>query len=327
MAIPSQGPSRSDALLNVPDMLRPRVILRADALRSGLNSDDIQGKRRRREWVSLRSGVYVEARVLGQLDPVQRHLLLVDATMPNVDSDAVVSHLSAACAYGIDLLRPNLRAVQITRPGAASGPRRRSLQTYRAPVDDDEIVIVRGHRTTNPARTLTDLARTLTFEAAIVAADAALRRELLTIDELRTAAARAPLRPGMRGAHLVASFADARSESTGESRSRVLFRHVGLPTPEPQFRVHTPAGHVFARCDFGWPECRTIGEFDGAEKYGRLLRPDEKPGDKIYQEKMREEGIRDLGWRVVRWTWDELADPEALAVKIGRMLERGSQDR
>ncbi len=105
-----------------------------------------------------------------------------------------------------------------------------------------------------------------------------------------------------------------------------MFRKVGLPTPEPQFKVRTATGHVFARCDFGWPECRTIGEFDGAEKYGRLLRPDEKPGDKIFREKIREEGIRDLGWRVVRWTWDELADPAALALKIGRTLERGQQD-
>ncbi len=311
----------------MPDMLHPRVILRADALRSGLNSDDIQGKRRRREWVSLRSGVYVEAKVLGKLDPVQRHLLLVDATMPNVDSDAVVSHLSAACVHGIDLWQPNLRAVQITRPGAGSGHRRRSLQTFRAPVDDDEIVMVRGHRTTSPARTVTDLARTSTFEAAVVAADAALHRELVTCEQLRRAAARAPLRPGMRGAHLVAAFADGNSESVGESRSRVIIRNVGLPTPEPQFKVRTTAGHVLARCDFGWPECRTIGEFDGAEKYGRLLRPGEKPGDRIHLEKIREEAIRDLGWRVVRWTWDELAHPEALAVKIGRTLERGRQDR
>jgi hypothetical protein len=50
---------------------------------------------------------------------------------------------------------------------------------------------------------------------------------------------------------------------------------------------------MFARCDFGWPEYRTIGEFDGAEKYGRLLRPGEKPGDKIHREKIREEGIRE----------------------------------
>ena len=275
--------------------------------------------------MSLRPGVDVEASVLGKLDPIQRHLLLLDATMPNVDSDAVVSHLSAACAHGIDLWQPNLRAVQITRPGASSGHRRRSLQTYRAPIADDEIVMVRGHRTTSAARTITDLARTLTFEAALVAADAALHRELVTGQQLRTAATRAPFRSGMRGAHLVAVFADGRSESVGESRSRVLFRNVGLPVAETQFKVRTPVGHVIARCDFGWPECRTVGEFDGAEKYGRLLRPGEKPGDKILQEKIREERIRDLGWRVVRWTWDELADPTALSHKIGRTLQRGTQ--
>ncbi len=105
-----------------------------------------------------------------------------------------------------------------------------------------------------------------------------------------------------------------------------MVRNAGLPTPRLQFKVRTPTGHVIARCDFGWPEYRTIGEFDGAEKYGRLLRPGEKPGDKIHREKIREEGIRDLGWRVVRWTWDELADPEALADKIGRTLERGMRD-
>ena len=101
-----------------------------------------------------------------------------------------------------------------------------------------------------------------------------------------------------------------------------MFRHVGLPTPEPQYRVRTVAGHACARCDFGWREFRTVGEFDGAEKYGRLLLPGEKPGDKIFQEKLREEAIRDLGWKVVRWTWDELTDPGELARKIARVLER-----
>jgi very-short-patch-repair endonuclease len=288
-----------------------------------MNPDDVQGMRRRREWVSLRAGAYVEAGVLRNLDPAQRHLLLIDATMPNVAPDAVLSHLSAACQLGIDLWQPNLRAVQLTRPGAASGHRRRSLQTFRAPVDDDEIVMLRGHRTTGPARTITDLARSLPFEAAVVAADAALQRKLVTADQLTQAARRSPRRPGMRGAHLVAAFADGRSESVGESKSRVLVHNLGLPKPEPQFKVRAANGHVFARCDFGWPRYRTIGEFDGAEKYGRLLKPDESAGDKIVQEKLREEVIRDLGWKVVRWTWDELDDPQSLARKIIRTLERG----
>ena len=97
----SDEPARSRAWPSVPDLLRPKVILRADALRSGMNPDDVQAKRRRREWVSLRSGVYVEASVLGRLNPVERHLLLVDATMPNVDSDALT-----ASTYGDQIFAP-----------------------------------------------------------------------------------------------------------------------------------------------------------------------------------------------------------------------------
>ncbi len=93
--------------------------------------------------------------------------------------------------------------------------------------------------------------------------------------------------------------------------------------PEPQFKVHDRAGEVFARSDFGWEEFKTVGEFDGAQKYGRLLIPGEPPGDKIYQEKLREDRIRDAGWQVARWTWDELQDGTTVIDRIVRTLERG----
>jgi hypothetical protein len=40
--------------------------------------------------------------------------------------------------------------------------------------------------------------------------------------------------------------------------------------------------------------------------YGRLLRPGQRPGDVVFAEKVREDAIRDTGFRVVRWIWDEL---------------------
>lgn len=312
-----------------PPELRPSsvigsaVILRSRILEQGMNSDEVQLKRRRREWVSLRPGVYLETGVLAGLDPVQRHLILIDATMPKLGADAVLSHLSAACLHGISLWQPSLRAVQVTRPGAASGHRRRSLHTLRAPIGGDEIVELRGYRVTNLARTITDLSRTLPFEEAIVAADAALHSGLITVDELIRAARRAPQRSGMRGAHQVISFADRRSESPGESRSRVLFHRAGLPAPTPQLPICDASGEVIARSDFGWEEHQTVGEFDGAQKYGRLLRPGEKAGDVIFREKLREDAIRDLGWIMVRWTWSELNDVPALSNKIARALDRG----
>lgn len=76
-----------------------------------------------------------------------------------------------------------------------------------------------------------------------------------------------------------------------------------------------------ARRDFGLREFRTVGEFDGAQKYGRLLKPGQPPGDAIDQEKVREDRIRELGWHVVRWTWSDLEHPQGLGDRIRRALE------
>ena len=299
------------------------VILRSDAMSDGFNADDIQRKRQRGEWVSLRPGAYLAAAECRALSHEQRHIRLIEATLPKITAQAVLSHQSAACLFGITLWPKGLRAVRITIPGASSGHRRPSLHSYRAPLDEDEIITVGGYRITSAARTLIDLGRSVPFESAVVAADSALHRGLCSPDDLANAARRAPRRPGMRNAVQMAAFADGRSESAGESRSRVLFRAVGLPRPESQFRVMNESGAQIARADFGWPEFGTVGEFDGAQKYGRLLRPGQTAGEQVFREKLREDEIRRLGWKVVRWTWQELDKPHELARKIADMLNRG----
>ncbi|HYP45923.1 MAG TPA: hypothetical protein VEQ66_12090 [Propionibacteriaceae bacterium] len=76
------------------------------------------------------------------------------------------------------------------------------------------------------------------------------------------------------------------------------------------------------RADFGWPEHRTVGEFDGRIKYGRLLKAGESAGDVIYAEKLREDEMRDLGWQVVRWMYADLATPEVIGDRIRRAFTR-----
>jgi hypothetical protein len=93
--------------------------------------------------------------------------------------------------------------------------------------------------------------------------------------------------------------------------------------PEPQFEVVDGDGRTVARTDFGWEDQRTVGEFDGKIKYGRLVRPGEKPEDAVFREKIREDRIRDLGWEVVRWTWADLDQPELLANRLQRAFARG----
>ena len=109
--------------------------------------------------------------------------------------------------------------------------------------------------------------------------------------------------PRIRAAARAVDFADPLSESVGESRSRVLIHRLGLTAPDLQVRVRRRDGSVMARCDFGWEGHRTVGEFDGRVKYGRLLRPGQSAEDVVWAEKRREDSLRDEGWQVVRWIW------------------------
>jgi hypothetical protein len=65
-----------------------------------------------------------------------------------------------------------------------------------------------------------------------------------------------------------------------------------------------------------------LGEFDGRVEYGRLLRPGQAPGDAVFEEKRREDALRDERWGMVRWVWDELGS-SALVARWRRALERG----
>lgn len=297
------------------------LIRRAEILADGADPDDIKRRLARGEWTRVRRGIYVSAEDLSQLSARERRLLDIDATMLRANHLAVVSHRSAAQLHCIELLRTPTGPVEVTNPRGHAGHRRPGLHTYCAALDPDEIVVVGRHRVTSVARTLVDLARCLPFDESVAAADGALHRRLVTRSELTTAVERASRRPGVCTAARVIRFADGRAESAGESRSRVLIDRQALPRPELQVPIHGMRGDVFARCDFGWREFRTVGEFDGAQKYGRLLRPGQPPGDAIYQEKLREDRIRELGWTVVRWTWADLDDPRGLGDRIRRALE------
>jgi hypothetical protein len=187
-------------------------------------------------------------------------------------------------------------------------------------MDADETCIVDRMMVTDATRTITDLARVLPFEQAVVSADAALFKKLTTKEKLAQAATRIAGTPGSRAVQRVAQFADGRSESVGESRSRVMMHLTDLPAPVLQLEVHNEHGRLLGRCDYGWKDGRLLGEFDGLVKYGRLLLPGETAGEKIFQEKVREDQLRDTGARVVRWVWAELDHPDRLSARIRHAL-------
>jgi hypothetical protein len=188
----------------------------------------------------------------------------------------------------------------------------------------DEIIELDGLQVTDPVRTALDLARSLRHEAAVVTLDAALHHGLLTHDLLRARLLDISGTPGSRSAARAVHAADGRSESVGESRSRVILTRWKLAPSALQFEVRSPHGAVVGRTDFAWEEHGLVGEFDGRIKYGRLLRPGQEAGDVVFDEKCREDAIRDEGWGVVRWIWPDLARPERFAARVRRAQERGA---
>jgi hypothetical protein len=233
---------------------------------------------------------------------------------------AIVSHQSAAVLLGLPLWDVPLDRVHLTRRPKAWSDSGRLLCCHVARLRDDEVTEVDGVTVTNPVRTALDLARSPPHEAAVVAVDTALRLGLVGHDALRTRLLDIAGKPGSRSAARAVRSADGRSESVGESRSRVILDRWMLSPSALQVEVRSDDGRLIGRTDFAWEEHRLVGEFDGRVKYGRLLRPGEDAGDAVFREKVREDAIREVGWGVVRWTWGDLHRPHHLAARVRRRM-------
>ncbi|PRY49391.1 hypothetical protein LY71_106169 [Geodermatophilus tzadiensis] len=298
----------------------PPLALRRDLVTVGWDDDEIARARRSGDLTRLRRGAYVD----GPLPPevADRHRLLVRATLAGLRRPAVVSHESAAVLHGLPTWGLRLGRVHVTRRPPASSDASRTLRCHVARLADDEVVVLDGVPVTDSARTALDLARCLPFEAAVVALDAVLALGLASRSQLRDRVASLAGTRGARRAARAVTFADGRSDSVGESRSRVLLDRLGLAPSGLQHPVHAADGTFLGRTDVVWEAERLLGEFDGRVEYGRLLRPGQEPGDAVFDEKRREDAMRAEDHGMVRWTWGDLDRPGVVAGLVGRALQR-----
>lgn len=295
-------------------------MLRRNALHDGRTDDELARLLRREEWTRLRRGAHLDGQP--PRSAVVRHALLISATLADLRRPAVVSHQSAAVLHGMSVWGARLDRVHVTRRPPASSQTTGPLRCHVARLRDDEVTVIDGVAVTDAARTALDLARSLPFEAAVAVLDAALHERFVTKEEIERRLLDIAGTRGSRHAARVVRFADRRSESVGESRSRVILAELGLAPSALQFEVRREDGSLVGRTDFVWEAARLVGEFDGRIKYGRSLRPGQDPGDAVFEEKRREDFIRDERWNVVRWTWGDLRIPSTLGARVQRGLGR-----
>lgn len=222
--------------------------------------------------------------------------------------DAVLSHVSAAVFHGLDVDPSDLRRVHITRNRTGGGRSNSHRVVHAAPYTESEVTDIDGVQVTSLARTIADIARTLTFENAVCIADLAARTRKVSPEQVIVVLDSCPTHPNNRKARRVAEFMDGRAESVGESRCRVVLHKLGY-TPQLQVRIADADG-IFARIDIYLADIFTVLEFDGKIKYGRLVPEGETPSDVAWKEKVREDRIRSGGVQFVRVYWDDLDRPE-----------------
>lgn len=280
---------------------------RAALAAKGYSGNQLRRMVTRQELRSIRRGVYSdqpEASGRGA-----RHRELISATVPLLADDAVISHWSAALLHGWPQWDQDFNRVSVTRPGREGGSSSKHLVVHRCALKADEAMVLDGFRVTSPERTLCDLARLVPFERGVAAFDAALRQGVRR-EALEAKVNEFGGRPNVVRLRQVLGFADARSQSAGESFSRVVLRDLGLPTPAIQQPVHHSTTKAYLGTpDFLWEAQRITGEFDGELKYDGTFGP---PSKKVMEEKRRRQGFIADGWRVMHWGWRDCRDPEGI---------------
>ena len=248
---------------------------------------------KRGELLRLRQGAYVFRSAYESCDPIQRHLLLARAALARQGGSVALTGPSAAAAHGLVMYDVDLTKVHFVRLDKGA-PRQESDVVHHAVRDGvaDQIVSRQGLPVVNVGRTVWEMASMSSLAAGLCATDSALRLYPDSKEDVIALTANFANRPGSRRARLVLRLADGRSESAGESNSRLLFFRRSFPKPELQHRVIDIDGVLLAICDFYWPEFRHVGEFDGRIKYGRLLVKGQSAADVVFAEKRREDAVR-----------------------------------
>ncbi len=163
---------------------------------------------------------------------------------------------------------------------------------------------------TSPARTLLDLAGTVSRNELEAAYERARVLRLLQPADVLAAMDRTP---GRRGATTLQALIDDRpglTRSAAERRLMFLIRRGELPTPATNVRI---AGH---EVDLLWSDARLVVEVDGyAWHRGRRA---------FEHDRRRDADLQVAGYRVIRVTWRRIQDqPEALLVMLTQALATG----
>jgi hypothetical protein len=316
---------------------RLRMFSRRQAYAAGISRREFDAALAAHTIVKWRRTVFASARAAAAAaaDPATAHAFEVEALIHALSRERIAAAgTSAGQIHGLPLITPPpKRLIVCTSDPGVGGTCRYPTQSWSARERGDGYAlrpaplppghVVRRHHVpvTSVARTLFDLAGELSFAGAVAATDAARHDGLVTLVELTQMLTWGAGRPGIDMARKVVQFSDPRAESPLESVSRVGMHVEGVPPPELQVEIFTPAGEFVARADFLWRHLPVLGESDGMKKF--LIPGTDTVRLAVVRSHFgRHNALVDMDFELVRWGWDEAMDSPRLAARLFAAFER-----
>jgi len=296
----------------------PKLILARDALRLGTDRE-LHRRAASGSLTRLATGVFIPSKTWEKMLPDERYRTKVHAAASVSAPGTHFSHDSAAALWRL----PSIGAwppVVHELSARDTGGRSRAAITRHSLGLDPGATELEGVTVTSLSRTVIDMSCTTPFVRAVVMADAALRPakgttvgRTTTLELSEQLETLKPYRGSLK-AQKVINFATGKSESPGESYSRVQFLALGYPPPELQVDFYDELGWI-GRVDFFWRHLGLICEFDGLSKYGarRLYQRGLTLEQILMVEKKREDRLRRVSTDFVRLDFEKVENRRALA--------------
>lgn len=294
------------------------VVSLEQAKSCGYSADEIGRLCTQGLWTPLRRAIYLPGPApTAEAEPIRRHVIDTAAALLAVGSrNAVAAHISGAALWGLDWIeeKPKLPEVWLAAPAPGKVRKHPGLRILPATLPEQHVVTGPGGlRTCTAARVVVDLARSQPVRDAVVFGDSAMRLRVATLAEIHQVLADCTGWPGIRRAARTLALLDPQSESVAETLARLVMLSLGFTEIESQVEILDAYGRIVARLDFLLSR-RVAVEVDGKLKY-----VDKKA---LWEEKRREDEVREFGYEFVRLSWADIHQPERVRRKLALALER-----
>jgi hypothetical protein len=266
------------------------VLRREQALELGLTRGSIAYRVKVGRWDPVARSVY---RVLS-MRSLEDRLRSAVAALPG----AVVSHESAAELHAIPSVTRGRAVVTVhTRTTHDFA----DVQVHRShDLSASHMTRIKGLPVTNPARTIVDLASVLGRRHVASVVDDLVTAKQLSLDDLRATADQV-LRRGKPGSAALRKLLEERGDGPEANASRLeragyrLLSETGLPQPRLEFPIPWDPQRRF---DLAFPEARLAIEWDSRRWHTQV--------DAFDRDRERDRQAVRNGWRLLRYTWQDL---------------------